>query len=289
MTRALDDSKKESILLVEFVVDTTTYRFTTWAADLNLLGATWISTPAMEVKWPPNTGTLEARGGKIEVSEDANLTVTSLVDLLLRDGTPTAPVTVEITEVIRPVVTGGTATELVPFRGRVLRAVRNAGGKSKRIRFEMQSIKSRLDVALGLPCMHHCPWRLFGKGCAVQGGAEERGPQRADEIRTRTISAISGRTITVSSDPNIASPKSLQFGHVQKDGISIEIFKWDSGDPTSMVLRQQPPSTWNGTSVTLVPGCDKSIEACRTQWDNEDNFGGIGYAIPNYNPHYEEG
>jgi hypothetical protein len=41
--------------------------------------------------------------------------------------------------------------------------------------------------------------------------------------------------------------------------------------------------------VTFVYGCDKTIESCRDQHSNEANFGGIGYALPAYNPHFEDG
>lgn len=289
MARALDDSKKESYTLVQFTINGTVYRYTNWATDIDPAGNNWISTPTLEVKWPKNTGTLQANGCIIRTLVDANATMQGMVDLILADGTPTPVVDVEIREVIKPVVIGDTATELVPFKGRVLRAVRNAGGRAKQVRFEVQNIKARLDIPLGLPCNHHCVWQFMGKGCSVQSGVSSRGPQKVTEQRVRTVSAINGKEVTVSSDPSLTGTKSFRFGYAERAGVRIGILDWDSGDPTKIILRQQPPASWSGQSVTFVPGCDKTIETCRSAWSNEANFGGIGYALPAYNPHFEDG
>jgi hypothetical protein len=289
VTRALDNSKKEHYLLVQFTINNVPYRFTNWGTTLDPTGENWISMPSMEVKWPKNTGTLSPGGCMITVVTDANSTIESVVNNLLSDGTPTAPVDVEIREVIRPVVIGELATQLFPFKGQVLRAVRNAGGRSKRARFEVQNVKSRLDVPLGLPCNHHCVWRFMGRGCSVQGGAGSRGPQFISERRVRTISSINGKELTLSTDPAITGSKSFRYGYAQRNNIRISIQDWDSGDPTKIILRQQPPTSWSGQTVELVPGCDKTLSTCQSAWGNEDNFGGIGFAVPAYNPHYEDG
>ncbi len=292
MTRAIDDSKKESYLLIQFTITATgdVSRFTNWATTIDPGGENWVSTPTIDVTWPNNTGTLSANGCIIKAFTEENATMLALVDLLLGDGAPTPAVEVEIREVIRPVTIGDTATVLIPFRGRLLRAVRNAGGKSKRVRFEVQSIKSRLDIPLGLPCNHHCPWQFMGRGCSVQGGGGQRGPQLIVERRVRSVLAINGKEITVDSDPSLTGSKSFQFGFVERNGVRIGVQDWDPLDPTKLVLRQQPPAEWaTPSAVTLVPGCDKTLLACQDDWDNEENFGGIGFAIPAYNPHFEDG
>lgn len=289
MTRAIDDSKKVSYLLIEFLAHETYYRFTNWGTTLDPAGDNWRSMPSIDVKWPKNTGTLAPGGCIITGVADALPTFQTLVDLLLADGTPGPPVFVEIREVIKPTIAGDQATELVPFKGRVLRAVRNAGGRAKHVRFEVQSIKSRLDIPLGLPCNHHCPWSFMGRGCSVQGGSGARGPQLAVERKLVTIVGISGKQITLSADPNLTSPKSLRFGYVEKDGVRVGVQDWDPLDPTKIVLRQQPPASWLNAGATAVPGCDKTVETCRAAWSNEANFGGIGYVIPAYDPHFEDG
>lgn len=289
MTRALDDSKKQSYLLIQFLANGTYYRFTNWGTTIDPNGANWISMPAIDVKWPKNTGTLTASGCIINGVADAHPTFETLVDLLLGDGTPTPKVDVEIREVIRAVEIGDQAIELVPFRGRILRAVRNANGRAKHVRFEVQSIKARLDISLGLPCNHHCPWQFMGRGCSVQGGPSARGPQLVSERRAATIVGINGKQITVAADPGLTGSKSFRFGYVERGGVRVAVQDWSSAAPTSLVLRQQPPSSWLNAAVTLVPGCSKTLTECSDVWNNEDNFGGIGYAIPAYDPHFEDG
>lgn len=292
MTRALDDSKKQSYTLVEFSVpegSPTAYRFTNWATTIDPGGDDWTATPTIDVKWPKNTGTLQANGCVIQCVSDANSKMAALVELLLADGTPTPAVYVEIREVILPVVGGDQATTLVPFRGRILRAVRNANGRAKRVRFDVQSIKSRLDIPMGLPCNHHCVWAFTGTGCAVQGGIGQRGPQKSAEQRPVTVSSIDGKEITTMLDPSISSPKSFQFGYLERLGVRIGIQDWDPLNPKVFLLRQHPPASWLAQVATAIPGCDKTLSTCQDNWNNEANFGGIGYSILPYNPHFEDG
>tara|TARA_R110002095_G_C4251957_1_gene240441 strand:+ start:35510 stop:36382 length:873 start_codon:yes stop_codon:yes gene_type:complete len=289
MTRAIDDSKKESYVLVKFTVNSTDYRFTNWGTSIDPAGDNWLSTPTLDVKWPKNTGTLEAKGAIINVNTEANATMSTLVELLLADGTPTAAVDVEIREVIKPVVIGDQATELIPFVGRVLRAVRNANGRNNQVRFEVQSVKARLDIPLGVPCNHHCAWQFMGKGCAVQGGTGVRGPQFGSNSVIVQGLSIDGKELTVNNDPGLTGTKSLRFGYIVKDNVRIGIQDWDPLDPTKIIMRQQAPASWIGVNITLVVGCNKTIEGCRDDHSNESNFGGLGYSLPAYNPMFEDG
>jgi len=289
MTRAIDDSKKESYVLVQFTVNGTNYKFTNWATSIDPAGENWLSTPTLDVKWPKNTGTLEAKGAIITVPSNANAMVSTLVELLMADGTPTAAVEVEIREVIRPVVLGDLATVLIPFVGRILRAVRNANGRANQVRFEIQSVKARLDIPLGLPCNHHCSWAFMGKGCSVQGGAGQRGPQLAVQQRLRTVGSMDGKELTVTADPLLTGTKSFRFGYVHRNGVRIGVQDWNPAEPMKLSLRQQAPASWVGQQVTMVPGCNKTLEGCRDDWNNEPNFLGLGYSLPAYNPMFENG
>lgn len=289
MARAIDQSTKQSYTLIQFTVNGTPYRFTNWGTSIDPAGENWLSVPSLEVKWPNNVGTLNDAAATVRAMEDSSATMQALVDLLLENGAPAPEVGVLIKEVITSTTGGVEATTLVPYQGYVHRAVRNAEGRSKMVKFECVTQKSLLEVNLGLPCGHHCIFALFGKGCSVQGGAGQRGPQRADEIREDlAIIAISGKTIQLDEDPNIDAPKSLQYGYVERDGVSIGIQNWDPLEPTVVLLRQEPPPSWLGNFVTVVPGCAKNADVCDDHWDNLENFGGIGYAIPAYNPAFED-
>lgn len=289
MARAIDQSTKQTYSLVEFLVNGTAYRFTNWGTTIDPSGDNWLSLPEMEVIWPNNVGTLDDQPGSIRVSESSSATMRAMIEILLENGAPAPIVEVTIREVIRSTTAGVETSTLTPFTGYVRKAKKNDQGRGGMVRFEISTEKGSLDVALGLPCGHHCIWALFGRGCSVQGGAGERGPQLAVEQRTNlAVLVINGKTITVDADPGIDANKSFQYGYVERNGVRIGVQKWTDDTPTVFVLRQQPPDSWLNTFITAVPGCKKTIESCRYEWDNEDNFGGIGYAIPAYNPSFED-
>jgi hypothetical protein len=60
-------------------------------------------------------------------------------------------------------------------------------------------------------------------------------------------------------------------------------------DPVvELLLREIPPPSWIGETITLTPGCDGNLSTCRTVWDNEARFLGLGFSMPTRNPVFEE-
>ena len=75
-------------------------------------------------------------------------------------------------------------------------------------------------------------------------------------------------------------------GFVERDGLQILIREWVSG--TTFTLAKIPPADWDGEDLVVTPGCDKTATDCGSaKWKNQNRFGGIGYALPTYNPTFE--
>lgn len=267
---ALDLAVKEAITLVEFTYGlSSASRYTDYTDEIVFNGQTYLSQPAIEVKWPVNKGTFEEAPCKIALPNDA-------FALAIASGIAFSPAYVVVRELTRDFIGPASSKVLIPFRGRVTRTFKNFQGRDDKILFEALAIKSRLNFPVSIPCNHHCAWTLFGRGCGLAGISN-----------TGTITAINGKEVTIAGLAPQAG-KYYQRGYVQRDGLRIPIHNWDTADPTKFYLSRFPPSTWLAALVGVVPGCDKTIETCRSRWANEANFGGIGYAIPAYHPVFED-
>ncbi len=274
MSFAYEQSEKESFLLVTFTYGDpdapTTALYTDWQEDY--VGG-FISTPNMEVKLPENTGTFEEKPCTIELTRD-NFSGT------LGSGIAHSPCYVRVREITRSLSGGPQASDLTVFNGRVVSTVKNYQGRSDRILIRALPQKSRMEVALALPCNHHCIWTLFGRGCALS---------RAAFKVLGTISAIDGKQITTATAGITGKPdKYWHRGYVEYDGLRIGIQNWTLADATHLFLVRRPPDSWIGPTLDFYPGCDKTVETCIARFNNEDQFGGVGYAIPPYNPLIED-
>lgn len=274
MTDAVHQPQKESYVLVEFLHNGTFERYTNWGSDV----LAFESVPELEVKLPKNTGVMEK--GLCEILVPINSTTTDFVEPLTR-GTPFAPVEVTITEFIKSSVAGETSQTLYLFNGWVTRTIKNPNNRPGFARLAASSPKAKLAKPMGVTCDHECPWALYEFPCALLGG---RGPQKNTEKKLATLSTITGRTITVSGSVGLAGVKSYRDGYVERNGARIRVRAWQSGVPNTLHLNSQLPAEWIGQQVTLVPGCNHSKDHCNDAWSNLEYFGGIGFAIPAYNP-----
>lgn len=273
MTKAYEQPEKESFCLVTFQYGNpaapTFSRYTDWNEDY--VGG-YVGTPAMKITLPENAGTFEERPLKIEMPMDAFTIGAS-------SGQPHSPIYVTVQEISRALSGGPEALSLIVFRGRVTKAIRNLDGKSGRMMFNALPVKSRLEVPLALACNHHCPWTLFGRGCGL-----------APVSINATITTITGKMVTTASSAVTTGhpDKYWHRGYIEFDGLRIGIQNWTLADPTHLFLVKRPPASWVGPTLHFVPGCDKTIETCRSRYNNEQHFGGVGYAIPAYNPIIED-
>lgn len=271
---AFKDPARTSCMLLTAVQDGATYRFTDWSDEVTTDAGTFDPLPGLEIRLPPNTGTLEEKPLSIEFP-------LGLVDLFddLCDGSVQAPVTLKLeerTHSIGPINTTacGTQAQKITFGSnfRLVRAVRNADRRAGVGRFEFLSTKGRLFIPLGIAATPRCAWTLGDKTCQVVVNEE-----------TGTVSAISRKKLTLTSPADAAivgRPTKYWHRGVARIGeLRIGIRDWVGGSYDFELLRE-PPASWVGATVTLRPGCDKTAAVCDARWSNLARFGGFGIAIP---------
>ena len=282
MTAATARPEKESYVLVSFTYNGSTVRFTNWGSNIDPTGANFVSVPAMEIKLPENTGRLQVQMCKITMPRNAD--TESFLEPLSR-GIPFAPVRVLVEEINRGLNAGDTAQNLKFFHGWLRISVRNPSNRRGFVRLEVESPKANLKKPIGIACNHECENTLYKFPCS-KPDPSGWGPEAAVERKLGTLSAIAGKTVTISGSMSLAGSKSYFNGYIERDGARIRIRDWDSGAVNTFHLTQQPPAEWLNQQVAAYPGCNKSITDCRV-WGNEDSFLGVGYGIPAFDPTIE--
>ena len=232
---------------------------------------TFTSTPSLQLNLPENSASLDDIPLEIVVDSGASSLFSGLAAGVH------APVEVQVWEEILSATSDVDPERFLHFRGQVSRATRNPGGQRGTVRLEVLGIKTMLEGTLGIPCTNQCAWQL----------GDQNG--QADVTRaTGTILTVEfPRMVTLSVTLDYVDPTYWERGWLEVAGLRIGIRKWVSTDSNVFHLTEQPPASWVGASVILLPGCDKTIETCRSRWDNEEFFGGFGYSIPSYDPLYE--
>lgn len=272
MAKAQSLPEKEGFLLVLFRYGDPTSPTQVRYTDLDQSFSGYAATPSMEVELPENTGHFDEKEVRIVLPLD---TFTDRIS----SGVPHSPTFVRIEEVTQGLNPGDQNSQRTVFNGRIMRARRNYQGRSGSVGLFALSIKSRMDIPLGLPCNHHCAWNLFSLGCGLA---------KSSFITSGVITDIDGQVVTTAATQVVNKTGTYwRRGYIEKNGLRIMIRDWSDSDPTKLYLSRRAPDEWLGDTLTFVPGCDKTIEVCRARWNNEQRFMGIGYAIPPYNPIFE--
>jgi len=285
MAEAIDLSQKTPFTLVKFTHGgpTSPEAFTNLDSDYSFGGVDYESTPSMEIQLPENDGILQDNPLTITlpVSEDP-----AAFQNRYTSGEPFAVTTVEVIEIQRSENAEGTLTVSTVFKGECGEYVRNAEGEPGLCRIEALPLKARIkEVALGLPCNHQCVNILGGPVCKVDMSVASR-------TLNVLITDIDGSKVTVSAIPTGLGDRFYQRGDMTLEGLTISIHDWRdeiNGNRLEFFMRRKPPEDWDGRTVVLRSGCDKTIETCRARYSNEANFLGIGFAIPPYHPNFEDG
>lgn len=277
MVKAEARPERESFVLVSFFYGTNLAMQSRYT-DLDQPYPGFTSEPRMSLSIPENDGIFSKRQLRVILPLDVFTTRAS-------DGTPHSPIFIIVEEVTQGLFPGDQNTQRVLFRGRVHSATRNYQGKANVAAFLCDTQKVRLDVAMGLPCDHHCAWTLFKGGC----GAVE-----VDFDIITEIDSVDGQEVTITdtavTGPAAGDPRYWKRGYLEKDGLRIGIRDYDGDtDPTKFYVSRRVPTDWIGGSgdIRAVPGCDKTIETCRARFDEEETFLGLGYSIPPYQPNIE--
>ena len=277
MVKALVRPEKEGFVLVTFFHGTgaaTQERYT----DSDLPFAGFTVEPRMSLQIPSNEGTFDKRELRIVLPTDPFTTRAS-------SGVPHSPIFVIVEEVTRGLFTGDQNTQKTLYRGRCVRTIKNYQGRANKVAFFCLPQKARLDVQMGLPANHHCAWTLFKGGCGVV--------QSSFELITE-ITSVDGAEVTIIDGPvqapAVGDPRYWKRGYMEKDGLRMAIRDYDGDTDDEVFFMARPvPSDWVGGSndILIVPGCDKTIEVCRSRYSAEEFFEGLGFAIPAYQPNIE--
>lgn len=276
MNEAISLSEKDTYTTVKFSFPEGSQTYTDWSSDVpGDDGLLYVSTPSMEVKLPINNGILnndDSAACQIILPRDDFLQV-------LGGGLPFAPVHVTVREFIRSTTPGARSLALIPFQGRLTNSFLTYQGKPGQVALSALPAKSRLNIPLGVPCDPQCGNTLGDANCKAIPFSD-----------VGSVDAIDGKILTITGLPLIVEDDRLfHRGFVSKGGLNMLIRDWRLAEQTTFYMAKQAPDSWLGGAVTVVGGCDKSIQTCIARFDNEENFKGLGIAIPPYHPILESG
>ncbi len=238
--------------------------------DITYGGLTYTSTPRLEVKLPVMGGGVADEQALVTLEKQSTGFFSTIIS-----GEAIAPVTVTIYEYIQHTDSLGTIEVYTAFIGYLGIITVDPSDKPGTIEIEINSWKTLLGVQVGIPAEVTCPLIFGGRGC------NSPRPTQVGGYADLQITQINSVIITVNSLGGTWRDYYFNKGYIEKDGIKLKIYEWVQG--TTFVLSRRPPASWLNQVATFRPGCDKKIETCRL-FNNEENFGGYGYAIPAYHP-----
>ena len=279
MTTAIDRPLKISYVLVEFQYGDDAaplyYRITDKTSDVVLFGQSWDSVPDFKIQLPMDVGTLSDAQADMEMKlQPGFLTTIASDDVFSR-------VRVTVLEVIDSEIPGDSPDVCYLFVGNLSQAIRNPAGHSESVKLILVRETSRLGYPLGISANHLCQWTFTKRGCFIDAlPLPEQG----------TLTAASGKTVTITGLADHSADPTGRYwhrGHVSVDGARIQIRDWLQTSATTFILREEPPASWVGATVTVFPGCDKQYATCDQRWDNKARFMGNGVGIPTYHPSFE--
>jgi len=275
--QAVEQNEKLTYQLVLFTWNdaTESAAYTDWTSEVVLGGVTYLPRPTMEVNIPKNSGDL----GDDSLTIDMSLEAGFLTDM--SNGLPHAKVEVTVAEIVRPTDPAVVSNSYTTFQGTIVLGTRNVNGRKGNVRLTGKTPKCLMNTAMGLPANIQCGNALGGGRCNVDMSLGQNS-------FFATLTSIDGRTVTVNVTGHTnPDPKYFHRGYFTFAGLRIMIRDWNDLDPLTFVLVRQPPASWLNVTVLISSGCDKSIETCRSRYNKEDRFNGIGYAMPGYLPIFE--
>mgnify|MGYP001560157274 CR=1 FL=1 len=250
-----------------------TARYCRWNENLIVNGLTYTAEPSL--KMSEN----QQHGG----TEDAPLSIT------LRDSKTTFNALslmqphAKVKATIAFVRVGDDSTEQEYFYGTISKTTTAPNGQAGLIKCEISGIKARLKTIMGMEATSTCQSAFLGDAMC--------------KILTEYLQIDCNVTSISTSEPNVVITDAAvgmgdpadelanlkwKFGSIKVDGLSISIRA--SRLDGSFELREMVPTSWIGQPATLFRGCDRQISTCRDVYDNEENFSGFGFAMPDYNP-----
>lgn len=261
MTYAAIEASAQSgrpVELYEFVSGSTHYRYTSAAGDVSYGGNTYTAAPI-------------ARGAVEATSETARLAleITCARTLGVLDLFSTLPPDDIVLVTLRR-LHAGDGEAITMWMGRILNVTWNTPAAE----IHCESVYTSLKRT-GLRRLYQkaCPHVVYGPGCALD---------RASFKATRTISTVTGTTLTFSSIG--AADGYFSGGYLEWSNagvVSRRAIRSHLGG--TVIISFQLPGLAAAASVDLYPGCDHTLATCTGKFSNEPNYGGMPY-FPEKNP-----
>lgn len=284
MSEAIDLSTKETYHLVDFVHGGGSAFYTDWTSDVPFGGNNYISTPEMEVRPPANDGMFGEKTCNVSIPLITGDVDNDTFAARISNGQPHAKTDVTVREVLKSTTPGPSQTVNTLFVGAVHIASSNHRQRQDKVMLRCLPIKSRVaTVSMGIPAYHLCGNNLGDASCKVNLSTGQR-------TVAAIIASIDGREVTMETNALLSASPDRFFhrGFIKFENLFLGIQDWRSADPLKFFMTRQPPAHWDGSTVSVVAGCDKSVETCRGRFANEANFLGLGYAMPSYHPNFED-
>lgn len=159
---------------------------------------------------------------------------------------------------------------LVYWKGRI------AGFKAngQEVTFDCESVFTSMRRT-GNRAMYsvQCRHALYGTSCGVD---------KAEYAITGTVTSINGIevTLTLTDPPEELSGQYFVGGMMEYNGL----FRFITNQGTGFVrLWREMPDLEVGNTVTVYPGCDRSLSTCKNKFSNVINYGGFPW-LPKSNP-----
>jgi len=284
MSEAIDLSTKETYQLVSFVHAGGAAYYTDWTSDVSFGGNDYISTPDMEVKLPVNDGLFGENECRISIPLVMGDTDNDTFASRVSNGQPHARINCTVREILKPTIPGPSQTVNTLFVGAVHIVSSNPRQRQDKVMLRCLPIKARVaTVSMGIPCYHLCGNNLGDASCKVNLSTGQR-------TVAAVVESIDGREVTMETNGLLSASPDRFFhrGYIKFENLFIAIQDWRSATPLVFNMVRQPPAHWDGATVSVVAGCDKSVETCRARFSNEANFLGMGFAMPSYHPNFED-
>lgn len=244
--------------LYEFTYGATAYRYTSSDGDVVYGGHTYTAVPI-------------SRGSVEETSEVARLAleITASRDLSVLDLFSVAPPEEVVLVTLRRLHSDD-GEAIIMWMGRVLNVTLNNASAEIHCESVYTSLKR---IGLRRLYQKSCPHVIYGPGCALA---------RSTYKATKTVSTVSGTTITVSSIGAVDGFYAGGYLEWTSDGVSHRraIHSQTGG---AIVVGFSIPGIAASASVDLYPGCDHTLATCASKFSNSDNYGGMPF-FPSKNP-----
>lgn len=244
--------------LYDFSIGAAHYRYTSADGDVSYGGNTYTAVP---ISRNAVEATSETARLALEIVCDHSLGVLALFSTMPPE---------EVVAITLRRLHAGDGEAVTMWIGRILNVTWNPAAAE----IHCESVYTSLKRT-GLRRLYQmaCPHVVYDAGCGLS---------RASFKATKTVSAVSGVTLSIAS---IGAADGYYAGGY---------LEWASGGVTlrrairsqvagSVVVSFPLPGLAGGASVDLYPGCDHTLATCASKFSNHLNYGGMPY-FPEKNP-----